>query len=196
MSAKARRRPVAKFGAVWCRKKPSRLNVRACIYWCRGTELNCRHGDFQSFDTVLYFKNLHVVRTKLLGASHFSTPFSTPSSTPHLARFWASPIITNALLRYAMAATPASLAAVAYEVALICTTGGNDPCPPTWPRPYLSPCEASPGRQTRLTAMRGTKVFHPASHKTPRLTSGPVLSASISNSLSFKHPAPASRPQY
>ena len=102
----------------------------------------------------------------------------------------------NAQLHYASVATPASRAAVAYEVARIYTTGGNDPCPPTWPRPYLSPCEASPGRQTRLTAMRGTIVFHLASHKTPRLTSGPVLSASISNSLSFKHPAPASRPQY
>ena len=44
--------------------------------------MNCRHGDFQSFDTLLYFKGLHVVRTKYLGASHFSTPFSTPLHTP------------------------------------------------------------------------------------------------------------------
>ena len=90
----ARRRPVTKFGAVWCRKKPSRLNVRACIYWCRGTELNCRHGDFQSFDTVLYFKELQIVRTKYLGANNFSTPVYTLLHI-HLARFWA---ITHSVL--------------------------------------------------------------------------------------------------
>ena len=102
----------------------------------------------------------------------------------------------NALLHYASVATPASLAAAAYEVARIYTTGGNDPCPPTQPRPHLLPCVASPGRQTRLTAMRGTKVFHLASRKTPRLTSDLVLSANISDSLSLNHPAPASLPRY
>ena len=122
--------------------------------------------------------------------------YTCHATTPHLARFWASPTITNALLRYAMAATPASLAAVAYEVARIYTTGGNDPCPPTWPRPHRSPCVASPGRQTYLTSMRGMKESHLASRKTPRLTSGPELSANISDSLSFNHPAPASRPRY
>ena len=50
--------------------------------WCRGTELNCRHGDFQSFDTLLHFNDLQEVRTKKLGASHFFTPFSTRLHTP------------------------------------------------------------------------------------------------------------------
>ena len=105
---------------------------------------------------------------------------------PHLARFRA----------ISHSPTPASLAAIAYEAARICTTGGNGLCPPTCPRQHRLPCVANSGRQICLTAMPGSTEFHPASHKKARLKSDPVLSASISNSLSFKHPAPASRPQY
>ena len=105
---------------------------------------------------------------------------------PHLARFRA----------ISHSPTPASLAAIAYEAARICTTGGNGLCPPTCPRQHRLPCVANSGRQICLTAMPGSTGFHQASRKKPRLTSDPVLSANISDSLSFKHPAPASRPQY
>ena len=144
--------------------------LRHCVYFQHVT--SCAHQ-------IVWCKPLF--HTSIHTPPHPTSPGSGHSSTASTQ---------------ARQATPASRAATAYEVARICTTGGNGPCPPAWPQPYLSPCVANPSRQICLTAMPGSTEFHLASRKKPRLTSDPVLSVNISNSLSFKHPAPASRPQY